>query len=267
MTILDEIVEYKRDVVDLAKKNRPIEYLHDKIETAAPSRYLIDAMSGTDKFCFICEIKKASPSRGIIQPDFNPTAQANLYEQGGASAISVLTDEKYFQGKLEYIKAIKESVKLPVLRKDFIIDAYQIYESKAAGADLILLIARILSKEQINEYYQIAEQLHLEVLIEIADAKDVEKLPPFPKKAILGINNRNLHTFEVNLHNSINLKPLLPHNIPAISESGIFNVEDCKLLFDHGFKGALIGESLMRSESPVAMLRQMKMGVTHVQPT
>ena len=264
MTILDEIVEYKRDIVTLAKKVCPLEALKDQIESMQSSRSLLAGMSDTKSFHFICEVKKASPSKGIIQSNFNPTAQAKLYEQGGASAISVLTDEKYFMGSLDYLKSIKEITQLPVLRKDFIIDLYQIYESKAAGADLILLIARILSKEQLNEYYQLAEELNLEVLIEIADAGEIEKIPAIPENVIVGINNRNLHTFEVSLQNSINLKPLLPEGVPAISESGIHNAEDCKLLFNHRFCGALIGESLMRANSPVELLQQMKLGVNHV---
>ena len=264
MTILDEIVEYKRGVVAAAKKSCSIDFLKDQIDISQPLCSLLAKMSKDDNFHFICEVKKASPSKGIIQPDFKPTVQAKLYEQGNASAISVLTDEKYFMGSLEYLKAIKKMVQLPVLRKDFIIDAYQVYESKTAGADLILLIVRILSKDQLNDYYELAKNIGLEVLIEIADAEEIEKIPNNPDKAIIGINNRNLHTFGVNLQNSLNLKPLLPEGIPVISESGIHNTDDCKLLYDNGFRGALIGESLMRADSPVELLQQMKMGITHV---
>lgn len=264
MTILDEIVEYKRGVVAAAQKACSIEALKKQINLSKPLSGLIDIMADDTNFHFICEVKKASPSKGIIQPDFNPTAQAKLYEQGGASAISVLTDEKYFMGSLEYLKAIKKIVQLPVLRKDFIINDYQIYESKLAGADLILLIARILSKEQLNDYYELAEELKLEVLIEIADMDDIDKIPDNLNRAIIGINNRNLHTFEVNLQNSINLKPKLPESMPIISESGIHSVDDCRLLFNHGFRGALIGESLMRADSPVKLLQQMKTRITYV---
>jgi indole-3-glycerol phosphate synthase len=264
MTILDEIVEYKRGVVAAAQRACSIEVLKDQIDTSQPLCSLLVEMSRDNNFHFICEVKKASPSKGIIQPNFNPTAQAKLYEQGGASAISVLTEEKYFMGSLEYLKTIKKTVQLPVLQKDFIINAYQVYESKLAGTDLILLIARILSKEQLNDYYVLAKHIGLEVLIEIADADEIDKIPTKPDKAIIGINNRNLHTFEVNLQNSINLKPLLPEGVPVISESGIRNADDCKLLFDHGFRGALIGESLMRAGSPVDLLQQMKTGVNHV---
>ncbi|HES59051.1 MAG: indole-3-glycerol phosphate synthase TrpC [Calditrichaceae bacterium] len=264
MTILDEIVTYKRGVVAEAKKSGSIEALKDQIDLSERPRSLLTKMSIDTGFHFICEVKKASPSKGIIQPNFNPTEQSKLYEQGGASAISVLTDEKYFMGSLEYLKAIKRTVQLPVLRKDFIIDAYQIYESRAAGADLILLITRILSKDQLNDFYQQAKELGLEALIEIADAEDIDKIPVLPDKAILGINNRNLHTFEVSLQNSIHIKPNLPAEVPVISESGIHNADDCKLLFNHGFRGALIGESLMRAGSPVELLQQMKTGVTYV---
>lgn len=264
MTILDEIVEYKRGVVAAAQKICSMNELKDQIDLSQTSNSLLAQMYNNTGFHFICEVKKASPSRGIIQPDFNPTAQAKLYEQGGASAISVLTDEKYFMGSLEYLKAIKKTVQLPALRKEFIISDYQIYESRAAGADLILLIARILSKEQLNDYYELAKDIGLEVLIEIADSNEVTKIPDNPAKAIIGINNRNLHTFEVSLQNSIHIKPYLPKAIPVVSESGIHNADDCKLLFDHGFRGALIGESLMRAGSPVELLQQMKTGVSYV---
>jgi indole-3-glycerol phosphate synthase len=264
MTILDEIIEYKCGVVATAQKACSIEALKKQINLSKPFYSLMDIMSDDTNFHFICEVKKASPSKGIIQPNFNPTAQAKLYEKGGASAISVLTDEKYFMGSLEYIKSIKKTLHLPILRKDFIIDTYQIYESKLAGADLILLIARILTKEQLNKHYELAKELKMEVLIEIADMDDIDKIPNKLDKVIIGINNRNLHTFEVSLQNSVNLKPLLPQGLPVISESGIHTADDCKLLLDHGFRGALIGESLMRSDSPVELLQQMKRAVTYV---
>ncbi len=264
MTILDEIVEYKRGVVAAARKVCSIEMLKGQIDSSKPLYSIVEKMSDDKDFHFICEVKKASPSKGIIQSNFNPTAQAQLYEQGGASAISVLTDEKYFMGSLEYLKAIKKTVQLPVLRKDFIINEYQIYESRSAGADLILLIARILSKDQLNEYYELAKELKLEVLIEIASVDEIDRMPVKPDKAIIGINNRNLHTFEVSLQNSINLKPKLPESLPVINESGIHSAEDCRLLFNHGFRGVLIGESLMRSDSPVKLLQQIKTQITYV---
>jgi indole-3-glycerol phosphate synthase len=267
MTILDEIVEHKKQVVSELKKSQPIERLKDDARSNQQKRSLLSAMKSSGDFHFICEVKKASPSKGIIQPDLNPTAQASIYEKGGASAISVLTDEKYFLGSLDYLRTIKKTVNIPVLRKDFIIDTYQLYESKAAGADLILLIARILSKEQLADFYRLAGELNLEVLIELAGPDEINKLPGNLDHALIGINNRNLHTFEVNLQNSIDIKPYMPKGVPCISESGIHNAEDCKKLYEHGFKGALIGESLMRAGSPLELLRQMKMGVGHVQQT
>jgi len=260
---LDEIITNKRQELNRLKAQIPLEFY--KVEPADPRliHSLRQKLDRDNNFHFICEIKKASPSRGILQKNFNPIKQARQYDAAGADAISILTDEKYFMGKLEYLQAIRELVDLPLLRKDFIIDPYQVYESRFYGADLILLIARILTKKQVAQFTRLAAELGLEVLLELADEADLTKIPSANHNIILGINNRNLQTFEVNLENSLKLKPHLPDDIPVISESGIATAADCLLLYQHGFAGALIGESLMRASSPKFLLDEFRKGIAN----
>lgn len=263
MTILNEIIAQKKSELEATKAHIPVGFYQNAIVNFPGTKSLRRKLDMSRDFHFICEIKKASPSRGIIQANFDPIAQAQQFVDANAAAISILTDEKYFMGKLDYLKEIRKTVDLPLLRKDFIIDPYQIYESRYHGADLILLIARVLSKSQIAEYCRLAAELSLEVLLEIADRADIEKIPQSCKHIIPGINNRNLHTFEISLKNSLTLKPLLPEGLPVISESGIFTAADCQLLYENGFAGALIGESLMRASSPKALLDEFRKGITN----
>jgi indole-3-glycerol phosphate synthase len=260
---LDEIIAHKRQELNQIKAQIPLEFY--QVEPSEPRliHSLRKKLVSDNNFHFICEIKKASPSRGILQKNFNPIKQAHQYHDAGAAAISILTDEKYFMGKLEHLQAIREIVDLPLLRKDFIIDSYQIYESRFYGADLILLIARILTKKQVTNFTNLAAILGLEVLLELADEADLTKIPSANHNIILGVNNRNLETFEVNLENSLKLKPHLPNNIPVISESGIATAADCLLLYQHGFAGALIGESLMRASSPEILLDEFRKGIAN----
>jgi len=224
-------------------------------------------MESESGFHFICEIKKASPSKGLIQANFDPQRYAQLYEQGGAAAISVLTDQDFFQGNIDFLKLVKNTVKLPVLRKDFIIDPYQIYESKLFGADIVLLIAGILTKEQLNDYIDLAAKLNLDVLVEFAKETEIENLLNCRDNVILGINNRNLNTFEVDFQNSYHLKSKLPKGLPIIAESGIHNGLDCGQLRKWGFNGVLIGESLMKSPNPDELLKTFIYEVKSVDPT
>jgi len=260
---LAEIIAHKKQELNRIKAQIPLEIY--QVESAAPRliHSLRQKLDRDNHFHFICEIKKASPSRGILQKNFNPLLKARQYYAAGAAAISILTDEKYFLGKIEYLQAIREIVDLPLLRKDFIIDRYQIHESRFYGADLILLIARILTKKQVTQYTSLAAELGLEVLLELTDEADLNKIPSANHNIILGVNNRNLQTFEVNLENSLKLKPHLPADIPAISESGIATAADCSLLHQHGFAGALIGESLMRASSPVTLLDEFRKGIAN----
>jgi indole-3-glycerol phosphate synthase len=267
MTILDKIVAHKRIEVQEQMKQQPLYSLKQQLAVLEPKRSLRKKMDDNPGFHIICEIKKASPSKGLIQNNFDPEKYAKSYKKGGAAAISVLTDKEFFQGNLEYLKLVKKTVDLPVLRKDFIIDDYQIYESKLNGADIILLIARILSKQQLNDYIDLAVKLNLDVLIEFAEKEEIKKFSNDQDNVILGINNRNLNTFEVDFQNSYQLKNKLPAGLPVIAESGIQNGLDCGKLKQWGFNGALIGETLMRSSDPEKLLGTFISGVNSVNPS
>ncbi len=257
VNFLSRIVRLKRKEVDVARQARPLSELQEAIQDAPSTRSLKQKLTTDGRFHLICEVKKASPSRGIINANVNPVRQAVSYQESGASAISVLTEKNFFRGTLNDLTGARAGVNIPVLRKDFIIDAYQIYESRAAGADLILLIAKILEPRQIEDFTALAAELHLEVLLEICDQSDLTKIPS-GNGFILGVNNRNLETFEVDIANSLRLKPLLPENVPAITESGIHNSAECRRMQQAGFSGALVGEALMRSEQPGELIRELR---------
>ena len=193
----------------------------------------------------IAEIKKASPSAGIISHNFDPVSKAKEYESIGASALSILTEESYFKGSSKYLEEVKRHTKLPILRKDFMIDEYQLYEAKLMGADCILLIASILNDEQIKSFVMLAESLKLDYLIEVHDIDELRRVECF-KNAIIGVNNRNLKTFDVDINNSINLKKQFKGKNIFVSESGIKKKSDIKLLKENGIHVFLIGESLMK---------------------
>jgi indole-3-glycerol phosphate synthase len=193
----------------------------------------------------IAEIKKASPSAGVIDEDFNPVKKALEYEAFGASALSILTEENFFMGSVDYLKKVKAITSLPILRKDFIIDEYQVYESKLIGADCILLIASILSDQQIEDFIYIAKKLDLDYLIEVHDENELKRVEHFDD-ALIGVNNRNLKTFEVDLNNSVRLRNLFKQKNIFIAESGIKTREDMNYLKQNNIKVFLIGESLMR---------------------
>ena len=195
----------------------------------------------------IAEIKKASPSAGIISEDFNPIKKAKEYEDFGASALSILTEEDFFQGSSEYLKEVKAMTSMPILRKDFMVDEYQIYEAKLIGADCILLIASILNDNEIQSFVDLAESLELDYLIEVHDLKELKRVEHF-SNAIIGVNNRNLKTFDVDLNNSINLKKAFNGNNLFVAESGIKSQDDIDALKAHDIHVFLIGESLMKGD-------------------
>jgi indole-3-glycerol phosphate synthase len=195
----------------------------------------------------IAEIKKASPSAGIISENFNPIEKAKEYEAFGASALSILTEEDFFQGSNQFLMDVKAITKLPIIRKDFMIDEYQIYEAKLMGADCILLIASVLSDNEITQFTDIAETLELDYLIEVHDEDELRRVEHF-ENAMIGVNNRNLKTFEVDLSNSINLKKLFKGDNLFIAESGIKNQDDIDELKNHDIHAFLIGESLMKGD-------------------
>jgi len=245
--ILDKIHLHKLKEVEEAKKLVSIESLRERCKDSPQTVEFSRAIRRDNGIKFIAEVKKASPSAGIIREDFNHVNIAMEYEAGGASAISVLTDKEFFMGDIKYLTEIKQLVNVPVLRKDFIIDPYQIYEARAAGADSILLIARILTKEQIETFLDLAHELEMECLVEVHDKDELERVMK-TEAAIIGINNRNLDTLETNLETTFQLHPLIPKEKIIVSESGIKTRADILRLEEAGIDAILIGETLMSSK-------------------
>ncbi|WP_347274487.1 indole-3-glycerol phosphate synthase TrpC [Candidatus Kuenenia sp.] len=248
MTILDEIYQYKLSEVAENKKCVSVEQLKETIQRRVHAQPFGSALKTSGKINIIAEVKKASPSQGIIRKDFQPVAIAKIYESNGAAAISVLTDVKYFQGSLKYLTDIKNTVHLPILRKDFIVDSYQIYEARSAGADAILLIAALLSEEEIQSFLNTAENLGMDCLVEAHSADELEKVLR-TKATIIGINNRDLKTFRTDLEITFQLKAMIPEDKIVVSESGIKSRSDILKLQEHGIHAVLIGETLMKSDN------------------
>lgn len=249
--ILDKIIADKRYEVEKRKSRTSLDELKEQISVMPKCRNFYKAVTGTSPrgINVIAEVKKASPSAGLIRKDFDPVIIAQTYKRCGANAISVLTDEKYFQGKLEYVSLVHDMVNLPVLRKDFIIDKWQIYESRAAGADAILLIADALSSGDLMDMMIIAAELTLTVLLEVHDADTLLKirsLTGFPQKgySVLGINNRDLTTMKVDLNTTSRLAGLLDNTDELVAESGVKTREDVEKLMKVGVKAILIGQTL-----------------------
>jgi indole-3-glycerol phosphate synthase len=264
-TFLDEIVQHKRQEVAERKGRVPVEQLRETIQTLGRPRNFFHAVTGPGRFRvnLIAEVKKASPSAGVIRPDFDPVKIAESYHQAGASALSVLTDEKFFQGKLEYIHAVRDRVPLPVLRKDFVIDEYQVYESRAAGADAILLIAECLETSQMIDLQILATEMNLTCLIEVHDLDNLMRVRDhvigFPHRSysLLGINNRDLRTFKTDLGTTLRMTELVEDRGVLVSESGIHTRQDLHKLAEAGVRAVLIGESLMRSDDIGAKVREL----------
>ncbi|HEX3359286.1 MAG TPA: indole-3-glycerol phosphate synthase TrpC [Tepidisphaeraceae bacterium] len=256
-SILEQIIETKRHEVAERKLRTPLEQLKETISTLGRPRNFFQAVTKppvNKPLNLIAEVKKASPSAGVIRPDFDPIQIAQAYASAGADALSVLTDEKYFQGRLDYIHAIRDVVKLPVLRKDFLIDPYQVYESRAAGADAILLIAECLPTNELIDLQILATELNLTCLIEVHDIDNLMRVRDhvigFPHRSysLLGINNRDLRTFKTDLGTTLRVTELIEDKEVLVSESGIHTAEDIKKLASAGVRSVLIGESLMRSD-------------------
>ena len=244
--ILDDIVEKRREQLEREKENFPLE---DMKEMALNSRRVsldFKAALKADGISIISEVKKASPSRGIISEDFRPTEQAKADEEAGADAISCLTEEHFFKGADKYLADIRASVNLPILRKDFIFDEYQIYEAKVLGADAVLLIAAILSEEELIKLSRLAASLGLFCLTEVHNEEELQKVVRC-KCDIIGINNRDLKTFHVDLNTTKRLAKLVPYDAVLVSESGMKNGNDIKEVKEYGADAVLIGETLMRS--------------------
>jgi indole-3-glycerol phosphate synthase len=255
-TILDEILERKRREVADARQRRTFSALEQQLPLAPPVRGFLKALQSATPPALIAEVKKASPSAGLIRPDFDPVAIANLYESAGAACLSVLTDEKYFQGHLNYLRDIRQQVSIPVMRKEFIIDRYQIAEARLAGADCVLLIAECLDDALMQDLYDYARRLGMDVLIELYDVENVSRVLATGTQ-LLGINNRDLRTFVTSLEHTFRVKQLIPDDVLLVSESGIATHADVIRLREGGVGAVLVGESLMRKPDVTAAVHEL----------
>ncbi len=245
---LDRIVETKKKEVQMLKETLNISEAKRRIAALPPTRGFEAALRSPKRpgMALIAEVKKASPSKGLIREDFNPVELAQAYEAAGADCLSVLTDVDYFQGSAEYLTQIREAVKLPLLRKDFVIDELQIYEARLIGADAVLLIAAILPTERLRELKATAESIGLDTLIEVHSAEELERVLEVTDRGLIGVNNRNLHTFETSLTVTAELSTSIPEQALLISESAIRTAEDIAYVGSNGAQGVLIGETFMR---------------------
>ncbi len=259
--ILNQIVAYKREEVTAAKAKFPLQRLEDQLaQVEEPPRGFLRALRSTaesDWTTIIAEVKKGSPSKGVIRADFDPLTIAEIYQEHGATCLSVLTDEHFFMGHLLYLGKIREVVSLPLLRKDFICDPYQLIEARVAGADAILLIAAMLEADQLLEFSQQAADLQLDVLLEVHDEQDLEKALATDCE-LIGINNRNLRTFETDMATTERLIPQIPDSHFIVAESGIGCRDDIIRLQQAGATGFLVGESLLREDDIGAKLKELQ---------
>ncbi len=244
-SILDRIVATKREEVERAKIFAPEEHLRRMVEQQPPPGEFLGAIRNAPNIALIAEVKKASPSKGVIRENFDPVAIARVYEKHGATCISVLTDEPYFQGHIEFLRWVKESVQIPVLRKDFILDSYQVLEARAYGADAVLLIAECLTTEQLTRLYHEILAWGMTPLVEVYEPENLPRVIDLGA-SLIGINNRNLQTFEVDLEHTIRLRAKIPSDRLVVGESGIQTHEDVDRLRRAGVNAILVGESLMR---------------------
>ena len=261
--MLTQIIHDKREQVRQAKRDVPLDELKRQVRDTPPPRNFFAAVTRPKrKLRVIAEVKKASPSAGLIREDFDPVALAQQYHEAGAAAISCLTDEKYFQGSLDYLTRIKQAVPLPVLRKDFIIDAYQVYEARAAGADAILLIAECLGEPQFIDLLILATELKLTTLVEVHDLESLVQVQPHlgfphPSYTLLGINNRDLKTMTTDIEHTLRMLTHVQNRDIPVSESGIRSSEDVQRLRQAGVHRILVGEHLMRQPDVAQALRDL----------
>lgn len=259
MSVLDRICADKKEHIKRKAAHMPLSVLEKLVEDQSAPRGFIKALAAQNQAgrpALIAEVKKASPSKGVIRADFDPVAIARIYEENGARCLSVLTDEPYFQGHDDYLKAVRGAVALPVLRKDFMLEPYQIVESRALGADCVLLIMAALSDAQAQELYDTACGLGMDVLVETHDAAELERAAALGA-TLIGVNNRNLKTLAVSLQTAHDLLPRFPTGALKIAESGIYTPEDLSSLWQAGYDGFLVGESLMRQDDIGAAVRTL----------
>ncbi len=265
MNILDEIAQKTRVRVEKAKENISLETIKkqavllrcEEMKEECCREFIFEKALKEKGLSFICEVKKASPSKGIIAKEFPYVDIAKAYENGGAAAISVLTEPDYFMGSLDYLKEIRKAVDIPLLRKDFTIDEYMIYEAKLAGTDAILLICALLNDDELRDFFEVAELLGISAIFEAHDEAEVNRAIKAGAH-IIGVNNRNLKNFDVNINNSIKYRNMIPDDIIFISESGVRDKDDLVSLRKAEVDAVLIGEALMRSNSPADTLRDWK---------
>lgn len=257
--ILKTIIGRKAEEVAERSARVSLDVIRERAEEATPVRGFVKAIRSrldAGRAGVIAEIKKASPSKGVIRPDFDPAAIARSYEAGGAACLSVLTDVDYFQGADEYLKQARDACGLPVLRKDFIIDPYQVYEARAIGADCILLIAAVLDDARMRALADLAHELAMDVLVEVHDAGELERTLPL-NTALVGINNRDLRTFETHLETTLELLDAIPDDRIPVTESGIHTREDVATMREHGVHAFLVGEAFMRADDPGERLSEL----------
>lgn len=255
-SILEEIANATRLRVAEAKKRVPMERIQEEAEEAAPAADFYSALRAPG-LSFICEIKKASPSKGLISPDFPYLDLAQQYEEGGAAAISCLTEPQWFLGSDAVFREIRRMIPLPMLRKDFTVDPYQIYEARAMGAAAVLLICALLDEKTLAEYIGLAASLGMAALVEAHDAGEIRKAAA-AGAGIIGVNNRNLHDFSVSFDNAARLREEIPENALYVAESGVSSKKDVETLRSVGADAVLMGEVLMRAEDPRALLEEMR---------
>jgi indole-3-glycerol phosphate synthase len=262
--ILNKILAVKNQEIAAALSAKPLPVMRAEAEQAAPARDFAGAIRGkiaAGQAAIIAEIKKASPSKGVIRADFHPAEIAASYERHGAACLSVLTDEQFFQGSAAYLRQAREACSLPVLRKDFIVNEYQVYQSRAMGADAILLIASALTLNQMKSLEKLAHKLGMDVLVEVHDGKELEVALQLSTH-LIGINNRNLRTFEVSLQTTLDLLSRISasekgHDCIVVTESGIFTADDVRMMRNHRVNTFLVGEAFMRAPEPGAELARV----------
>ena len=258
-TILEEIIEHKKQAVSIAKQQLSLEDIEDQLKDCPGPRPFTSSLRSAvanQRAAVIAEIKKASPSKGLIRPNFDPIEHAKDYEVSGATCLSVLTDARYFKGSDRYLTEVKQASLLPILRKDFIIDPYQVAQSKLMGADCILLIVAALSRSQLQELAAYADQISIDVLIEVHNKAELDCALGLDND-LIGVNNRNLHNFETSLQTTLELKKYIPEDKLVITESGIHSVEDVELMNANGIYGFLIGETFMKAPKPGVKLKEL----------
>ena len=254
---LNQIIAHKKEEVGRRKKEVKIESLKEQLPNCPSSRGFKEAITQGNEINIIAEVKSASPSVGVLIKDFDPVGTADDYLKGGAAALSILTEQEFFKGNLDFIPLIKKENPLSALRKDFIIDPYQIYESKVYGADAILLIASILSKDALEDFLSLSSELGIDTVVEVHNEEELS-IALSTGCNIIGINNRNLRTFEIDLTTTIKLMSCIPSGKVVISESGIKSREDIIQLEEAGIRAVLIGEALIRAKDRIAMLKELR---------